>query len=303
VVVPVIEAALDVIRPSAETKGISLSTEYRSDLLTTITCDQHRLQQMVWNLLTNAVKFTSPGGRIEVKFEQSGESIQIIVSDTGQGISPEFLPYVFDRFRQADSTSTRSHSGLGLGLAIVRHLAELHGGSVTAASEGKNKGSIFTISLPFSINSSRYLTIDREKLNGNLPKKNSDPKLSGVRVLIVDDDVDTCEMLSFALKQWGAETQASISVSEAFASLSKWVPDILLTDINMPGEDGYALISKLRALPAEMGANIPAIALTAMARPEDREHALSTGFQFHLAKPVDIEELAAAIVNLTGKPA
>jgi signal transduction histidine kinase/DNA-binding response OmpR family regulator len=296
-IIPVIEAAIDVVRPAAEAKGITFSTVYNAKA-ETITCDAQRLQQMIWNLLTNAVKFTPANGHVTVGLEQKKDKIQIIVSDTGQGISPEFLPFVFDRFRQADSSSTRVHDGLGLGLAIVRHLAELHGGAVGVTSEGKEKGATFTITLPLSLFVTTPPENVSEESNGHKQYENSNPELDGVRVLIVDDDVDTCEMLTFALNLLGAEAQASKSVSEAFVSIDEWLPDILLTDINMPGEDGYSLINKLRALTPEKGANIPAIALTALARPEDSEHALSAGFQLHLAKPVDIEELAEAIANL-----
>jgi signal transduction histidine kinase/DNA-binding response OmpR family regulator len=295
--VPVIEAALDVVRPAAEAKGITFSTHYGAKV-ETITCDAQRLQQMIWNLLTNAVKFTPSGGQVKVSLEQTGDTIRIVVSDTGQGISPEFLPFVFDRFRQADSSSTRRHDGLGLGLAIVRHLAELHGGSVSVTSDGEEKGATFTISLPLSLFVSSPAQKKLEDTNGHKKRENSSPELDGVRVLIVDDDKDTCEMLTLALNLLGAEAQASKSVSEAFVSIADWHPDVVLTDINMPVEDGYSLITKLRALAPENGADIPAIALTAMARPEDSEHALSAGFQLHLAKPVDIDELAEAIANL-----
>ncbi len=299
-VIPVIEAALDVVRPAAEAKGIKFSTVYNSKI-EAITCDAQRLQQMIWNLLTNAVKFTPAGGQVMIALEQSKHKIQIVVSDTGQGISPEFLPFVFDRFRQADSSSTRAHDGLGLGLAIVRHLAELHGGSVSVTSDGKDKGATFTIMLPLSLVVAAPSGKVREDANGHKQYENSNPELEGVRVLIVDDDEDTCEMLSFALNLLGAEAQASNSVSEAFVSIADWQPDVLLTDINMPGEDGYSLINKLRSSTPENGANIPAIALTALARPEDSEQALSAGFQLHLSKPVDIDELASAIAVLTKK--
>jgi signal transduction histidine kinase/DNA-binding response OmpR family regulator len=304
----VINSAIDVVRPGAEAKEITISTVYNAEV-ETITCDSHRLQQMIWNLLTNAVKFTPNGGNVEVRLEQTDESVEIIVTDTGQGISPEFLPHVFERFRQADGSSTRMHNGLGLGLAIVRHLAELHGGSINATSEGEGTGSTFIITLPRLMISTEAasFTIDGKGSNGNGEVdvygeiENSNPELDGIRVLIVDDDVDTCEMLTFAFNRWGAEAQTSGSVSEAFDSITKWKPDVLLTDINMPGEDGYALIKKLRELAPEKVASIPAIALTAMARPEDSEQALSAGFQLHFAKPVDTQELGQAIANLTKK--
>ena len=299
-VVKVIESALDVVRPAAEAKKINLSAVYNSKI-ETVTCDSHRLQQMIWNLLTNAVKFTPNGGNVEIALEQSGSNIQIKVKDTGQGISGEFLPFVFDRFRQADSSSTRRHGGLGIGLAIVRHLAELHGGSVKADSDGENQGATFTITLPASLAVDNHKESELEENNGYLKKDSSDLELDGVRILIVDDDADTCEMLTYALNQWGAQAQASASVSEAFTSISEWQPDILLTDINMPGEDGYALISKVRSLTPEKIASIPAIALTALARPEDSEQAISAGFQLHFAKPVDTQKLAEAIINLTRK--
>ncbi|HLM01467.1 MAG TPA: ATP-binding protein, partial [Pyrinomonadaceae bacterium] len=298
---PLIEAALDVVRPAAEYKGVALSAVYKADV-EKITCDPYRLQQMIWNLLTNGVKFTPPGGQVQIELRQTSDKIQIIVSDTGQGIAPEFLPYVFDRFRQEDSSSTRTHNGLGLGLAIVRHLAELHGGSIQAASDGIDKGATFIITLPRSmmVGAPVEPVVGEEEANGHKSREIAEPELKGVRVLIVDDDVDTCEMLTFALNQWGADTQASSSVSEAFDSIAEWQPDVLLTDINMPGEDGYALINRLRSLnDGESDADIPVIALTAMARPEDTEQALSAGFQLHLSKPVDIQELAEAIASLT----
>jgi signal transduction histidine kinase/DNA-binding response OmpR family regulator len=298
--IPIIEEALNIVRPAAEAKGITLESVYNADI-ESITCDSQRLQQMIWNLLTNAVKFTPPEGKIEIRLEQTDETVKIIVTDTGQGISEDFLPFVFDRFRQADGTSTRAHNGLGLGLAIVRHLAELHGGSISAASEGVGKGATFTITLPRALIVSESEEIKRESSNGKINLEISNPELEGLRVLIVDDDIDTCEMLKFVLSQWGAETQASTSASEAFDSITKWQPDILLTDISMPGEDGYSLINRLRSLDPEDGANIPAIALTAMARPEDSEKALSAGFQLHLPKPVDTQKLGEAITNLTGR--
>ncbi len=298
-IVPVIEAALDVVRPGAEAKGITLSAVYDSES-ETITCDSHRLQQMIWNLLTNAVKFTPPSGHVEIKLEQSYDTVKVLISDTGQGISPEFLPFVFDRFRQADSSSTRSHDGLGLGLAIVRHLAELHGGSVQAESGGKEKGATFSITLPRVVIGTQAIEPIQEEVNRHKSEHIFNADLDGIRVLIVDDDIDTCEMLNFALKRWGAETHSSNSVDEAFAALSTWQPNILLTDINMPGEDGYSLINRLRSIiPDDAAADIPVIALTAMARPEDSEKALLSGFQLHLAKPVDIQELADAIIRLT----
>jgi signal transduction histidine kinase/DNA-binding response OmpR family regulator len=301
-VIPVVEAAMDAVRPSAEAKDITFSTAYHAEV-ESLTCDPQRLQQIIWNLLTNAVKFTPNGGEVGIRLEQTDDTLQIIVADNGEGIDPDFLPFVFERFRQADSSSTRKHNGLGLGLAIVRHLAELHGGSVSVTSEGAGKGAVFTVTMPLSlITTDAPVKAIKEKTNGHKSHEPSRTALSGIRVLIVDDDADTCEMLTFALSLLGAEAQASYSAAEAFASLTDWKPDILLTDINMPDEDGYSLVNRLRTLTPKNGANIPAIALTALARPEDTEQALNAGFQLHLSKPVDIEELAEAISNLAKKP-
>jgi signal transduction histidine kinase/DNA-binding response OmpR family regulator len=297
-VIPTIQAALDVVHPAAEAKSISLEAKFTSDVAT-ITCDSQRLQQMVWNLLTNAVKFTPENGRIEILYERVENSVRIVVSDTGQGISPEFLPLVFDRFRQADSSSTRTHHGLGLGLAIVRHLAELHGGQVSVASDGPGNGSVFSIVLPITLAVVSDGQAVTKRSNGHRLAKPMTRQLDGVRISIVDDDNDACNLLRFSLEMSGAEVKTSSCVADAMQSLREWRPDILLTDINMPDEDGYSLIRKLRSLEPDEGADIPAIALTAMARAEDSENALSAGFQIHLPKPVDIDELADAIASLT----
>lgn len=299
--VAVIEAAIDAVRPAADSKRITLSTSYNSDV-ETIICDPQRLQQIVWNLLTNAIKFTPNEGRVSVTLDREGPMVRLEVVDTGCGIAKEFLPFVFDRFRQEDSSSTRMHDGLGLGLAIVRHLVELHGGSAAVASEGANKGTAFTVSLPASNVPAIALEPAKPTVNG---RKESalGSSLHGIRVLIVDDDADTCEMLIFALNLLGGEAQCCRSVAAALAAIEERVPDIVLTDINMPGEDGYSFIGKLRAYSSERGANIPAIAITAMARPEDSEKILSSGFQFHLPKPLDIEELSEKISELTSTTA
>lgn len=301
-VIPIIKSALDVVRPMAEAKEVILTEKYDSEI-DTLTCDPHRLQQMIWNLLTNAVKFTPQQGTVEIRLERTEDFVKIVVSDTGQGIAPDFLPYVFDRFSQADSSSTRKHNGLGLGLAIVRHLAELHGGTISADSDGKDKGASFILTLPSSTIVKTHSEPLPAESNGSKSNAIANPELSGVRVLIVDDDVDTCDMLTYVLTHWGAETKSSASVAEALTRVTEWHPNILLTDINMPGEDGYELINQLRALSLEKGSNIPAIALTAMARPEDSEQVLSAGFHLHLAKPIDIEELLNAISQLTEKSA
>ena len=299
-VVQTIQTAIDVVRPAAEAKSITVETHFTSEI-DTITCDTQRLQQMVWNLLTNAVKFTPENGRIDVTYESMENNVRIIVSDTGHGISPEFLPLVFDRFRQADSSSTRTHHGLGLGLAIVRHLAELHGGRVSVESDGLGKGSTFSITLPITLAVVSEGKAPQKSVNGHRPPKPVNHQLNGLRISIVDDDNDACNLLRFSLEMSGAEVRTSSSVADALQSLREWRPDLLLTDINMPGEDGYSLIKKLRAMKPEQGADIPAIALTAMARTEDSEQAISAGFQMHIPKPVDIEELAEAIVGLAKK--
>lgn len=296
---PVIEAAIDVVKPAAAAKGITVETDF-DGAVGTITSDSHRLQQMVWNLLTNAIKFTPQGGRIDVLVKRSDRDLSIVVKDTGSGISPEFLPYVFDRFRQQDSSSTRRHEGLGLGLSIVRNLAELHGGHASVESEGAGKGAAFTITLPLTNAPIEKSSTDNNPKSAEIPAETA-PELQGIRILVVDDDDDACRMLQFALGTLGAEVCTSSSVSEAFEAISVRPPDVLLTDINMPDEDGYSLIRKLRALKPEEGANIPAIALTAMARPEDSERALSSGFQLHIAKPIEVEELSSSITRLIGK--
>lgn len=295
-VVPLIRSAIDVLRPAAEAKGISIATEFPSDIASII-CDPRRLQQMVSNLLTNAVKFTPRRGAITVGLEHDDDAVQIIVSDTGQGIPAEFLPFVFDRFRQADGSSTRANEGVGLGLAIVRHLAELHGGRTSVTSDGLGKGSRFVIALPLNLS----LNAKTEKAVGdtNGSQLAADAmRLKGVRVLLVDDDADARQRISLAISLAGAEVSATSSVARAVLQIRKFRPDILIADLGMPGEDGHSLINKIRAQQPVGEAIIPAIALTATARPEDGERALSAGFQIHIAKPIDIELLTQSIADL-----
>ena len=294
-IAPVIEAAIGVVHPAADSKKISIITDFDPEA-DTITCDPQRVQQMVWNLLTNAVKFTPAGGRIEISLKRGETGAVITVKDNGSGISPDFLPHVFDRFSQQDSSSTRKHEGLGLGLAIVRHLAELHGGGAAVESDGKGKGATFSLTLPW--NSEPGAKSDPDDIEVKPFGEVSANTLDGVRVLIVDDDADACTMLKYALSVFGAKVDTSSSVAEAFDVISTRPPDVLLTDINMPDEDGYSLLKKLRDRASDNGGNIPAIALTAMARPEDSERALSAGFQMHISKPVEIEELSLAIAEL-----
>lgn len=294
-----VDAAIGIVRPQAEAKSIRI-TATRGIEGARITCDAERVQQMVWNLLVNAIKFSPEGGTVEVILDTTEKDVSIGVRDNGQGIDSEFLPHVFDRFRQGDSSSTRKHRGLGLGLAIVTNLAELHGGNVAVKSEGLGKGAEFTITLPLTDNyrSTDFVSEAEAASNSTPMKAFATDSLKDIRILIVEDDADAGQMLSFALRSAGAETRTSRSVSEAFDSLADWIPDALLSDINMPGEDGYSLIERLRNTPQPEISAIPAIALTAMARPEDEDRALSSGFQMHIPKPIDIEELTKCISGL-----
>ena len=299
----VINAAIDSVQLAADTKGIGLEV-ILDPSARHVSGDSSRLQQVVWNLLSNAIKFTPAGGRVEVRLERADSDVQITVSDTGQGISQDFLPFIFDRFRQADGTSTRSHGGLGLGLAIVRHLVELHGGTVHVESAGQGCGATFTIKLPLAVTQDRPK--DDRSDSGRL--RSSDdinsqlaplPSLDGVRVLLVDDDQDTLNMLSVALTEYRATVQTARSVAEALEALQWFEPDVLVSDLAMPGEDGYSLISKARGLEANNGHQTPAVALTAYVRVEDRARALSAGFNVFVPKPVEPNELITAIANLT----
>lgn len=329
--ISVMEAALEAVRPLAEPKDIQLSTVLDTSV-GSVYGDPARLQQIVWNLLTNAIKFTPKGGRVEVKLstyfgfsisdfglgadsenldssntDENGnlrskipnpksQYAQIQVIDTGIGISSEFLPKVFERFRQADSTTTRSHNGLGLGLAIVRHLVELHKGTIFAQSSGSGQGATFTVRLPL-------LQDNREnrEVTGKISSPASTP-LAGLRVLVVDDETDTRNFLSFMFEEYGAFATAVGSVDEALAVLEQAKPDILISDIGMSEQDGYTLIRKLRSLEPEKGGRIPAIALTAYTREEDHLEALSAGFQQHLSKPIDPNKLIAAVANVLKLP-
>jgi PAS domain S-box-containing protein len=290
--IPVIEAAIETVRPAAEVKQIQIETLFDSQV-GLVAGNRDRLQQVVWNLLSNAIKFTFQGGYVIVRLERVDSYAELTVTDTGQGISPEFVPYVFDRFRQADSSTTRRYSGLGLGLAIVRQLVELHGGTVYAFSEGLEKGATFKVKLPLVPDSSGVSAVENEEENTELL-----PMLQGVRALIVDDETDSREFLAAALEEFGVQTITVASAGEALKALLKLKSDVLISDIGMPFEDGYSLIGKVRQLTAEQGGHIPAIALTAYAREEDRIQAVSAGFQIHLSKPVEPSVLAMAVANL-----
>jgi hypothetical protein len=305
--------------------------------------DSDRLQQILWNLLTNAIKFTPQGGNVEIRLDQitisnpdlnnsrgveglgsRGAEIpsrvlqrqgsnyqqlplrkyaQIQVIDNGVGISADFLPYVFDRFRQADSSSTRSYGGLGLGLSLVRHLVELHGGTVDVKSSGHNQGSTFTIKLPLleeSTNAQKQKSLEEVEESASSPLKSSIslPELTSVRVLVVDDETDSRKFMKTVLEECQAEVIAVASVPEALQMLKRWQPDVLISDIGMPQEDGYSLIRQVRSLPPDQGGNIPAAALTAYAGLEDRLRAIQAGFQLHLPKPIEPAELAIVIASL-----
>jgi PAS domain S-box-containing protein len=301
VLISVIESAIDSIRPAAEAKNIRIQS-LLDPAAGPVSGDPDRLQQVFWNLLSNAVKFTPKGGRIQIRLERINSHVEITVSDTGQGISPEFLPYVFERLQQADSTTTRTHGGLGLGLAIVRHLVELHGGSVQATSAGEGKGATFMINLPVTIFRPEP-TVERvhPTVSDTAPLLQT-PKLTGLKILVVDDEMDARELLTTLLKQSGAEVMTAASAQEAMALIrqcsSEQRPDVLVSDIGMPGEDGYMLIRQIRALAPNQGGRIPAIALTAYARTEDRIKALASGFQSHVPKPVEPIEFITVLANL-----
>lgn len=297
--VPVIEAAIDTVRPAADAKQVRIQSVL-DPAAGPVSGDSDRLQQVVWNLLSNAVKFTPKGGRVQVRLERVNSHIEIVVSDTGQGISAEFLPYIFERFKQADSTHTRSHGGLGLGLAIVRHLVELHGGSVQAQSPGEGQGTTIVVQLPLMVVVNTHESERVHPTVGSEVAFDYAPTLSGLTILVVDDEADARELLVTVLQECGATVKTAASVTEAIAAIEQCQPDILVSDIGMPGEDGYSLIRRIRAMETHNGSKIPAVALTAYARVEDRTRALAAGFQMHIAKPVNPTELVAVIANLAG---
>jgi PAS domain S-box-containing protein len=302
-IVSVISAAVDSVQLAADSKGVNLRVVLDPSARH-ISGDASRLQQIVWNLLSNAIKFTAPGGHVEVQLERAGANARIVVSDTGEGIAKDFLPFIFERFRQADGSLTRRQGGLGLGLAIVKHLVELHGGRVYAASPGEGHGATFTIELPQTIGRRRGKTLkaEAESPAGDEDYRSSrqpPPSLEGLTVLVVDDDRDSIEMVTAVLADAGALVQGAASANEAIEILRWHKPDVLISDLAMPDEDGYSLISKLRASEAESHQSIPAVALTALVRVEDRVRALSLGFNMFVPKPVEPDELIAAIANLT----
>ena len=297
-------AAVEAMRPAAEAKGVRLAVD-TGEGVGAVSGDADRLRQVVWNLLSNAIKFTGAGGRVELCLKAAGPHVEIAVSDTGEGIAPEFLPHVFDRFRQADGTTTRQHGGLGLGLAIVRHLVELHGGTVTADSPGAGRGSTFTVRLPGLRNAGSGLRREaaRHVAAGRQPAAlNPQPTiLSGLRVLVVDDEAEACDLLGVMLGQRGAEVTTATTAADALAELERARPHLLISDIGMPGVDGYELMRRVRGLPPERGGRVPAVALTAYARAEDRLRALRAGYQTHVAKPVEPDELIAVVASLSAR--
>ena len=302
--VPVIESAIESVRLAAEAKSIRLQSRIDSQV-GPLLGDANRLQQVVWNLLSNALKFTPKDGQVEIRLQRINSHAEITVSDTGLGISSDFLPFVFDRFRQQDSSTTRSYGGLGLGLAIVRQLVELHGGTVTVVSPGIGQGTTFTVTLPAMI--TPQPPSDPEPLNSIVeakPRVDASPSLEGLQILAVDDEADALELLITILQNNGAEVIAVASVKQALTIIETATdrsPDVLVSDIGIPDEDGYFLIRKLRQLEAQRGGKLPAIALTAYAGSDDRRQALLAGFQRHLTKPVDAAELVAVVASLTGR--
>jgi signal transduction histidine kinase/ActR/RegA family two-component response regulator len=299
---PIIKAATEAMRPTAEAKEISLIASLGS-ADRPVLIDTDRIQQVIGNLLSNAVKFTPSGGRVEVRLEQSESEAMISVSDTGIGIRQDFLPHVFERFRQADGSSTRKHGGLGLGLAIVRRLVELHSGRVLVESPGEGLGSTFMVKMPLaSVVGDDHLAKDHSgKSRESSHSMIGALELSGLRVLVVDDEVDARDLISIILTQSGAEVKAVATAADALHELMEWRPDVLVSDIGLPGEDGYTLIRRVRAVEAKVGAlrKVPAVALTAYARGQERLQALAAGYQAHISKPAKSTDLVLTIKNLT----
>jgi PAS domain S-box-containing protein len=297
-----IDSAIEAVRPAAEAKEIRLQKVIDTGV-SAISGDPERLQQVVWNLLSNAIKFTPKGGRVQIRLERINSHIEIAITDSGSGIKSEFLPYVFDRFRQADGTYTRQHGGLGLGLSIVRHLVELHGGTVEASSHGEGQGATFSVKLPLmpvyqgDLRAERVHPTARE----TNPSIVCPDNLDGLKVLVVDDELDTLELIKISLMQCGAEIMTAQSVADALTLMGGALPDVIISDIGMPGEDGFEFIRKVRLLPPKLGGKIPAVALTAYARAEDRLRVLRSGYQMHVAKPVELAELVAIVANLVGR--
>ena len=294
----VIPAAIDSVRLAADAKSIRIVTALESDP-GIVAGDPDRLQQVIWNLLSNAIKFTPAGGKVTVSLKTENGSLQLAVSDTGQGIKPEFLPYIFDRFRQADGSNRRTHGGLGLGLAIVRHLVELHGGTVHAHSLGEGQGTTIQVQFPLLTRQlEASLMSEKKRQNGT---RSWGAALSGVCVLIVDDDADVLELLATVLEGHGAKVTTAASAAEALLAIERAQPHVLISDISMPVTNGYEFIRAVRSLPPENGGSIPAASVTAFAREEDRRQSLAAGFQTHIPKPVMPDELVEVVARLAGR--
>lgn len=300
----VIEAALDAVRPALEAKQINLQIDTGS-LAFPVMGDPNRLQQIFWNLFSNAAKFTPKQGEVSVKLEHRNSDICVSVTDSGIGIKPEFLPYIFDRFRQADGSTTRSQGGLGLGLAIVRHLVDLHQGSVQVQSDGHRRGATFTITLPIAraarIKSSA--TDVASAAAGNGSARPDAHVLNGLRILVVDDEADSRELVATILMRSGGEVRCSESAADALQAFKEWQPDLLVSDLAMPNEDGYSLLKKIRKLRTKRAREIPAVALSAYASDEDRAISLSKGFQMHLPKPIEPDTLVTSVAEAVGRDA
>ena len=293
-VVEIVEEALETVRPTAEARGVSLTTSFTH--VAPVSGDAQRLQQVVWNLLSNSIKFTPRGGSVHVRVEQDGVLVRVRVTDTGQGIDPEFLPQVFDRFRQATNTPGKARrSGLGLGLTIVRHMVEAHAGTVSAASDGPGKGASFTVELPVMVG--RTL-LSPDSGQGYARALETTLSLDGIRVLVVDDEMDARDLLQVALAQYGASVRTVASADDAYGAIADECPDVLVSDIEMPDVTGYDLVRHLRHSDRPELRRLPAVALTAYARTEDRVKALLAGFQTHVPKPVEPAELVTVIASL-----
>jgi CheY-like chemotaxis protein len=298
----IVSATIESLRPAADVKAIQIQARLDPDV-GLVSGDPIRLQQVVTNLLANAIKFTPEGGCVKVKLERANSDALINVTDTGAGVSADFLPYVFDRFRQADSASTRKYGGLGLGLAIVRKIVEMHGGTVLAESSGEGQGASFTVKIPLLV------LPHIEKSQANKSKRTGQAhgkkavldyprEINGLRILLVDDDASTLEMLTAVLTHGGAQVRNSSSAAQALELFQEWKPDIMLSDIAMPEKNGYWLIARVRGLEQEHGGRIPAVALTAYARVEDRARVLMAGFDMFVPKPVHLPELLSTLASL-----
>jgi CheY-like chemotaxis protein/anti-sigma regulatory factor (Ser/Thr protein kinase) len=300
----VVKAAIESVTPAAAAKEVRIQTDVDA-FDHPVSGDPSRLQQVFWNLLSNAVKFTPRGGHVQVRVERVDSHLRASVTDTGEGIKPEFLPYVFDRFRQADASTTRRHGGLGLGLAIVKQLVELHGGSVAVRSAGTGRGSTFTVTLPLTaVRAEPEADAAPGRPQGGTPLSfgaHACLQLKGIKVLVVDDEADARGLIRRVLEECDAEVTTVATVDEAIAAIGSAPPHVLVSDIGMPGEDGYSLIRRVRALGPGKGGDVPAVALTAYARAEDRVKAVLAGFQMHVAKPVEPAELIAMVASLAGR--